>query len=169
MQTYTKLEVSVGLFVIAGALAVGYLSFTLGGLELEGPRYSLSARFASVGDLKVGDPVKLAGVKVGDVAAVRLVDFVAEVELRLRAPLPLPDDTVASIQTAGLLGDAYVALSPGASEQDLSPGGSIRRTEPAITISELIAKYAFGALGSEATNAAPGAAAAPSISSEPLP
>lgn len=148
MQRYTKLEISVGLFVAAGVLGLGYLSLSLGGLELAGPRYPLRARFASVGGLKVGDPVKVAGVQVGDVTEIQLVDYVAEVQLSLRAPLPLPDDSIASIQTAGLLGDAYVSLSPGASEQDLPPGGSIRRTEPAITISELLAKYAFGSLDS---------------------
>lgn len=146
MQRYTKLEISVGLFVVAGVMGLGYLSMTLGGFELQGPRYSLRARFASVGDLKLGDPVKLAGVVVGDVTGIQLVDYSAEVQLSLRAPLPLPDDSIASIQTAGLLGDAYVSLSPGASDQDLAPGGSIRRTEPAITISELISKYAFGTL-----------------------
>jgi phospholipid/cholesterol/gamma-HCH transport system substrate-binding protein len=112
-----------------------------------------------VGDLKVGDPVKLAGVRIGDVTEIQLVDYAAEVQLSLRAPLLLPDDSIASIQTAGLLGDAYVSLSPGASDQDLPPGGSIRRTEPAISISELLAKYAFGSLGSAPSEQPPAGAA----------
>jgi phospholipid/cholesterol/gamma-HCH transport system substrate-binding protein len=70
MQTHTRLELSVGLFVIAGVLALGYLSLTLGGIEPARGRYRLYARFSSVGDLKLGDPVNIAGVGVGEVRAV---------------------------------------------------------------------------------------------------
>jgi phospholipid/cholesterol/gamma-HCH transport system substrate-binding protein len=145
MQAYTKVEISVGAFVVVGALALAYLSFTLGGLELRSRRhYRLSARFSSVGELKLGDSVKLAGVRIGEVARVKLVDFAAEAELLLDDDLKVPDDTIASVQSAGLLGDAYVSLSPGGSERNLASGAQILRTEPAISITELIAKYAFG-------------------------
>ena len=145
MSRYTRLEISVGAFVLAGAAAVAYLSLTLGGLTL-GPdhRYVLEARFATVGDLKVGNPVKLAGVNVGEVAKITLVDFAAQVNVALDPNVKLPVDTIASIKTEGLLGDAYVSLSPGASEQDLRNGARITRTEPAISILDLVAKYAFG-------------------------
>jgi phospholipid/cholesterol/gamma-HCH transport system substrate-binding protein len=150
MRHYTWLEISAGLFVIAGALAIAYLSLTLGGLQLgRDPRYTLSARFASVGDLKVGDPVKLAGVTVGQVTKITLADFVARAEFSVNDSLKLPTDTIASIKTAGLLGDAYVSMSPGAALQDLRPGGQITRTEPAISIMDLIAKYAFGSAVTE--------------------
>ena len=146
MQRYTKLEVSVGLFVVIGALSLGYLSLTLGGLRLNGgDRYHLTARFSSVGSLKHGDPVKVAGVNIGEVTSIRLVDFNAEAELSVNGELKLPADTMASIQSAGLLGDAYVSLSPGASDQDLQPGDSINRTESAVSLIGLISKYAFGA------------------------
>ena len=149
MQTHTRLELSVGLFVIAGVFALGYLSLTLGGLQPARGHYRLYARFSSVGDLKPGDPVKIAGVGVGEVDAIRLVDFAAETELSLAPEVKLPTDTIASIQSAGLLGDSYVTLSPGASDQDLAAGARIARTQPAIGITELIAKYAFGSSGSE--------------------
>jgi len=107
MQRYTKLEISVGLFVVLGALSLAYLSLTLGGLRLgAGDRYPLTARFSSVGNLKNGDPVKVAGVNVGEVTKIRLVDFNAEAELSVTRELKLPADTIASIQSAGLLGDA---------------------------------------------------------------
>jgi phospholipid/cholesterol/gamma-HCH transport system substrate-binding protein len=61
----------------------------------------------------------------------------------------LPRDTIASIQTSGLLGDAYVSLSPGADSDTLAEGGMIRHTEPAISISELLARYAYGSFGGE--------------------
>jgi phospholipid/cholesterol/gamma-HCH transport system substrate-binding protein len=161
MQTHGKLEVSVGMFVIICGAALSYLAFTLGGVELGDSRYAVYARFSTVGDLKRGDAVKLAGVTVGDVKEISLVDYTASVELSLSKPLTIPKDTIASIQTAGLLGDAYVSLSPGASGENLAVGGTITHTEPAISISELLAKYAFGSLGAEsepaAQPAAPGA------------
>jgi phospholipid/cholesterol/gamma-HCH transport system substrate-binding protein len=155
MQTHTKLEVSVGLFVIVGAAALAYLSFTLGGLKVAEPRYELQARFSSVGDLKRGDAVRLAGVHVGEVSEIALVDYTASVRLRITQSLELPQDTIASIQTSGLLGDAYVSLSAGASSENLPPGGRIGHTEAAISISELLAKYAFGSLDTDAPEPAP--------------
>jgi phospholipid/cholesterol/gamma-HCH transport system substrate-binding protein len=144
MERYTKIEISVGAFVVLGAIALGYLAFTLGGLEWSKPRYVLTARFSSVGELKLGAPVKLAGVTIGEVKAIALTNFSGEAELRIDTAVNLPDDTIASIQSAGLLGDAYVSLSPGGSERNLTAGARILRTEPAISLSELLAKYAFG-------------------------
>jgi phospholipid/cholesterol/gamma-HCH transport system substrate-binding protein len=145
MQQYTRLETSVGVFVAVGALALAYLSITLGGLQIGGTKnYPVIARFSSVGGLKVGDAVKVAGVSVGEVAAIKLVDFAAEAQLDVQQDLKLPEDTIASVQSAGLLGDVYVSLSPGASEKDLPSGGRIQQTEPAVSLTELIGKYAFG-------------------------
>jgi phospholipid/cholesterol/gamma-HCH transport system substrate-binding protein len=162
MQNYTRFEISVGAFVCAGALALAYLAFTLGGVRLSsGDRYPLTARFSSVGSLKRGDPVKIAGVNIGEVADIHLADFHAQTELLVNRELKLPADTIASIQSAGLLGDAYVSLSPGASDRDLAAGGSINRTESAINLIELVAKYAFGA--------APGTDASASDQATPKP
>ena len=172
MQAYTRLELSVGTFVLAGGAALVYLAVTLGEFSLSSkPRYPVTARFSSVGDLKVGDPVKMAGVPIGEVKAMRLTDFVAEAELSIEEAVVLPEDTIASIQSAGLLGDAYVALSPGASERDLPPGGRITRSEPAISITELISKYAFGSPideGEARPNGDGGSPDKPSPFSDPL-
>jgi phospholipid/cholesterol/gamma-HCH transport system substrate-binding protein len=145
MQRYTKLEILVGAFIIAGSVALAYLSVSLGGLKLFGQdHYALFARFSSVGGLKQGDPVKISGVSVGQVAAIRLVDFRAEAELAIEQGVKLPADTIAAIDSNGLLGDAYVTLSPGGAEEDLAPGAKIARTEAAVSFTELISKYAFG-------------------------
>jgi phospholipid/cholesterol/gamma-HCH transport system substrate-binding protein len=149
MLKHTKLEISVGLFVVLGMVALAYLSFTLGGIELGRAMYPVHARFSSVGDLKKGDAVKLAGVNVGEVTGIELVDYTAAVELSVSRTVTLPKDTIASIQTAGLLGDAYVSLSPGAAGDNLPEGGMIRHTEPAFSISELLSRYAFGSLNGE--------------------
>jgi phospholipid/cholesterol/gamma-HCH transport system substrate-binding protein len=145
MQSYTKAEIAVGAFVVAGAAALVYLSVSLGGLRLlSSDRYEVVARFSSVGGLKHGDPVKVSGVSVGEVRAIRLAEFTAEAELSIDRTVQLPTDTIASIQSNGLLGDAYVSLSPGAEQATLAPGERITRTEPAISLTELISKYAFG-------------------------
>jgi phospholipid/cholesterol/gamma-HCH transport system substrate-binding protein len=144
MHPYTKTEISVGAFVIVGMLALGYLSFTLGGLEWKQRSFSIHARFSSVGELKPGDSVKLAGVRIGEVKSIKLVDFAADTELALDDEVKLPDDTIASITSAGLLGDAYVSLSPGASDHNLASGQRILRTEPAVSLTEMLSKYAFG-------------------------
>ena len=159
MERYTKIEISVGAFVLAGSLALGYLAFTLGGLEWNKPRYELKARFSSVGELKAGAPVKLAGVVIGEVRHIALSNFDGEAELLIDSTLKLPDDTMASIDSAGLLGDAYVSLSPGGSERTLVKGARIIRTEPAISLTELLSKYAFGSpLGTGSSESKPAGA-----------
>jgi phospholipid/cholesterol/gamma-HCH transport system substrate-binding protein len=141
----TKTEIAVGAFVMLGIAALGYLSISIGGLQLVEPdRYVLKARFASVGDLKQGAPIRLAGVKVGHVTDVRLKNYLAEAELAVTRSLTLPKDTVASIRSEGLLGDTYVSLSPGGSLENLADGALVSRTEPAIDLSDLLARYAFG-------------------------
>ncbi len=157
MNVYTRQEISVGLFVTLGALALAYLSLELGGLKLMRDGGStVSARFSSVGSLKVGDPIKIAGVDVGEVSAIRLVDFEAEADLGISKSVVLPEDSIASIQSAGLLGDAYVSISPGASDRDLEDGGKITRTEPAVSFTDLLAKYAFGSPTQEGDTEASG-------------
>lgn len=145
MTSYTRYEIGVGGFVVLGAAALFYLSVHLGGLKpFQQPQMTLSARFSSIGSLKEGDPVKIAGVTIGNVTKVELVQYDAEATFALHAPVKLPADSIASIQSAGLLGDSYVSLSPGAADDDLADGGRIIRTEPAVSLTELISKYAFG-------------------------
>lgn len=159
---YSRYEVSVGAFVLAGIAAILYLSVSLGGLRLfKDGRYSVSARFATVGTLKSGDPVKLAGVDVGEVGAITLDDFQALAVFNIDQGVKLPSDTIASVQSAGLLGDSFVSLSPGANDDDLKPGDRIVRTESAVSLTELISKYAFGSPMDEAGGSAAPAKDAP--------
>lgn len=145
MERYTKLEITVGAFAIVGALALGYVSISLGGLSLfDEDHYQVSASFASISGLKLGAPVKIAGVNVGEVEQLKLKNYAAEVTMSVQSDIRLSEDTIASIQSSGLLGDAHISLSPGGSDKDLGDGGHILRTEPAISLTELISKYAFG-------------------------
>lgn len=151
----SKVEFSVGIFVLIGIAAVAYLAIRLGaGSEVGGESHLIEARFMNSGGLNRGASVKLAGVTVGRVESVRIdaVDYSAIATLRVRTVIPLPTDTMASIKTAGLIGDKYVALSPGADEAQLQPGERITMTESAVDLESLIGKMAFGSVESEETN-----------------
>ncbi len=140
-------EMVVGIFVLIGILCVGYLTIRLGKMELLGGNYyHLRARFESVSGLKSGAQVEIAGVQVGQVDAIDLdvKQMVALVDLKIRKDIELTDDTIASVKTAGLIGDKYIKISPGGSDEVLKPGGMITETESAIDLEELISKYVFG-------------------------
>jgi phospholipid/cholesterol/gamma-HCH transport system substrate-binding protein len=141
---YSRLEISVGLFVAAGLAALGALSLSVAGLPLVAPRrYPVIARFSSVGALRPGAMVAIAGVPVGKVGRIRLSQFSAEAALDIDQPIRLPADTIASIRTFGLLGETYVALSPGGGDRTLAPGGRILETEPAVDLIDLVSRHAF--------------------------
>lgn len=145
----SSVEMGVGVFVLLGIICVGYLTFRLGEVEILGDKYyPLNARFTSVTGLKVGAQVEIAGVQVGQVDAIVLdrKDLVAMVRLKIKEGLNLSDDVIASVKSAGLLGDKYIQLSPGGSDRILKPGEMIIETEPALDIEALISKYAFGQL-----------------------
>jgi len=143
----TKLELSVGIFVLLGLAAVGYLTIKLGtGSMISGDTYQIESRFANAGGLHSGSSVMLSGVTVGRVEGVRMdpSDYSAIVTLRVVSGLRLPTDSMASIKTSGLLGDKYVSLAPGAEETYLAPQARITMTESAVDLESLIGKMAFG-------------------------
>jgi phospholipid/cholesterol/gamma-HCH transport system substrate-binding protein len=145
----SSVELGVGVFVLLGIICVGYLTLRLGEVEvLRDNYYLLNARFTSVTGLKVGAQVEIAGVQVGQVDAVALdpKEYVALVRLKIKENIQLSEDAIASVQTAGLLGDKYIQLSQGGSDRMLKPGDRIIETEPALNIEDLIRKYAFGKL-----------------------
>ncbi len=145
----SSVELGVGLFVLLGIVCVGYLTFRLGEVEVLGEKfYPLNARFTSVTGLKVGAQVEIAGVQVGRVDAIVLDprDLTALVRLRIREGIVLTEDVIASVKTAGLLGDKYIQISPGGSDRVLQPGDTIVETEPPLDIEALVSKYAFGRL-----------------------
>jgi phospholipid/cholesterol/gamma-HCH transport system substrate-binding protein len=144
------------MFVLLGTAGLAYLSVSIGGTTLwPTDRYEIRARFATVGDLAQGAVVKLAGVPVGEVTEVRLDKYAALVSMRIERSLPLPKDTIASVKTAGLLGEAYVSLSPGGADKVLVDGNFIAQTEAPLDLFELIGKYAFESDGDEGKEPAP--------------
>lgn len=143
----------VGLFVLVGLGAIAYLSINVGGLSYNGPGgLTLYASFDQTGGLKPRAPVVISGVKVGQIAKIELgTDYRARATLDLDPKLALPTDTTASIQTAGLLGDRYVALQLGGEEQTLKSGDEISFTESAVILERLIGKLVHNAPGQSDT------------------
>jgi len=168
MKNPLRFELGVGAFIAMGfacALALAFASTDARG-RLGGESYLLKARFSNLGELKVRAPVKVAGVKIGEVAAISLDPqrYDAVVTMRVaRAAGELPADSSAAIHTSGLLGERYVALMPGGEMEMLGDGDEIAMTQSAIVLENLIAKYMFGG-----TKPADAAKKAPAPETEPM-
>jgi phospholipid/cholesterol/gamma-HCH transport system substrate-binding protein len=147
---HSRTDVIVGVFVLAGIICLGYLAIRLGRLEIFGNRgYVVYADFASVAGLKLGDPVEIAGVKVGKVESLGLAEDRARIALRLDPHVKLQEDVIASVRARGLIGDKFVLISPGASEKLIPPDGKIRETDSPPDITDLIGKFVGGDLTSK--------------------
>ncbi|HTK90160.1 MAG TPA: outer membrane lipid asymmetry maintenance protein MlaD [Verrucomicrobiae bacterium] len=141
----SALDVAVGVFLLVGILALGWLSVRLGRVELfTSPGYVVFADFPSVGGLKAGSSVEIAGVEIGRVDRITLTDYQARVAMTIRGDVKLQDDTIASIKTRGLIGEKFIKINPGGSEKTIKPNGKITEVEPPVDIEELISKYVFG-------------------------
>ena len=141
-----NLEMIVGLFLLAGFFSFAWLAVKMGDINpFENETYPVTARFTSISGLKEGSTIELAGVVVGKVSNIELdtSDYEAVVHLNIDKTVELQDDTIASIRTAGIIGDKYIKLSPGGSDIILEPGDEIEETEPAISLEELVSKYIF--------------------------
>ncbi len=143
MQSSPIRDLIVGLFVLGGFVALGYLTFQVGGLSdrVQGG-LELFATFDEIGGLRERAPITISGVKVGQVNGVELDDFLrARVSLDLDPTLELPVDSSVAIRTSGLLGDQFIALEPGSEDDILQRGEEIAYTESALSIERLIGKF----------------------------
>jgi len=141
----TRLELIVGVFVLVGILCLGYLSIKLGKLELIGGNvYEVVAQFNTASGLKPGSSVEIAGVEVGRVRAIALEEDRAAVTLAVNDKVKLYTDTIASIKTRGIIGEKFLALSPGGGGDPLKPGDTIRDTESGLDLEELVSQYVHG-------------------------
>lgn len=146
MKKYS-LETAVGIFIFIGLVFVGYLTVKLGKMELVGSNYyTIYANFESVGGLKKDSSVRMAGVEIGRVGDIRLdiENLDARIAMKIQKGVPVQDDAIASIRTSGLIGDKFVSISPGGSEDLLHDGDLLTDTEPPIDIESLLGKYVFG-------------------------
>jgi phospholipid/cholesterol/gamma-HCH transport system substrate-binding protein len=148
MRDNRTLEIGTGLFVLLGFAALLFLTTQLpaSGLKIGGPKkgYMVSAEFDNIGDLKVGSPVTMSGVRVGEVTGISFnaKDYKARVKMRFDDEYnQIPDDSFAAIQTQGLLGGKYIGLSAGGDDQYLKNGSVIEQTQSAIVLESLVNKF----------------------------
>ena len=141
------IETVVGLFVLLGFVAIGYLALKAANLAAMtvGETYTVTARFDNIGGLKPRAPVKSAGVTVGRVASISLdgKTFQGLVTMELEKRFAFPKETSAAILTAGLLGDQYVGLNPGGDDANLGAGDTIKMTQSAVVLENLISSFLY--------------------------
>ena len=140
------IEISVGAFMLAGILALGFLAIQVSGLSIHDSNrdtYRLYAKFTNASGLAVRAKVAIAGVVVGRVTAITLdpIDTRAKVEMAIQKNVDyITSDSIASIQTAGILGEKYISISIGGDPEVLKNGGEIADTQSALVLEDLISK-----------------------------
>jgi phospholipid/cholesterol/gamma-HCH transport system substrate-binding protein len=156
MSRMRMMEILVGAFMAAGFVALFFLAMKVSNLSAEttGEGYPLIARFDNVGSLKARAAVTMAGVRLGRVQSIRFDKSTYEAVVTLSIDNQyntIPVDTFASIYTQGLLGEQYIGLSPGGSEEYLHPGDELTHTQSALVLEQLIGQYMFKKAGEGST------------------
>jgi phospholipid/cholesterol/gamma-HCH transport system substrate-binding protein len=140
-----EIEIGVGLFMLVGIFALAYLSIRLGQVDVFGVQgYTIYADFPTVGGLKSGSTVEIAGVPVGRVSSITLKDYQARVAMHINSGVQIQTDAIVSIKTKGLIGEKFVQVNPGGSDKVVAPDGRLTEVEAPVDIEELISKYVFG-------------------------
>jgi phospholipid/cholesterol/gamma-HCH transport system substrate-binding protein len=143
----TTLDLWVGAFVVAGIVALVVLAFKVGNLSTYNvsETYQLQAYFSNIGGLKPKASIKSAGVLVGRVTAITLDTdrYEAKVTMSIDKRYQFPKDTYANILTSGLLGEQYIGLAPGGDSEMLKNGETIKRTQSAVVLEDLIGKFLY--------------------------
>ncbi len=147
MQNHATRDLLVGLFVLIGLAALAYLSLQVGGIEFgAAQRIVLEATFDDIGGLSVRAPVRIGGVKIGQVSAIGLDDESRpKVTLAVDAGVGISSDSTAAIRTAGLLGDQFIAVELGAEDAILGDGEAFTYTESAFSIDKLVGRFVHDA------------------------
>lgn len=160
-----RLEFAVGAFLLLALASLLVLAFASTNRQFGGggDTYPLTARFSTLGQLRLQAPVRIGGVAVGRVAKIDLDPkrFDAVVTLDIDRRYQLPADTSAGIFTSGLLGESYIGLQPGGDPENLQAGEEIAYTQPAVDLIQLAGKYMFGG-GSASAPADANSATSPS-------
>jgi phospholipid/cholesterol/gamma-HCH transport system substrate-binding protein len=143
-----NIEILVGGFVLLGFLGLIFLALkaaNLGSFSSAAGSYAVTARFDNVGGLKPKAAVKSAGVVVGRVESIDFDDksFQARVTVGLDSRYTFPKDSSLKILTAGLLGEQYLGLEPGADEKMLAAGDTVSSTQSAVVLENLISQFLY--------------------------
>lgn len=148
MRANYHVELASGVFLLLGIAALLWLALraTDYGQDIGDETYTISARFANIGDLRSRAPVKVGGVTVGLVREVKLdeetFDAVVYMDIASRFD-QIPSDTGASVLTSGVLGDRYIGLEPGGAPDYLADGDELFVTQSALVLEQIIGKYLF--------------------------
>ena len=156
------IETAVGLFVLLGLAALLFVALKAANLTSFGraDTYTVTARFDNIGGLKARAPVRAAGVVIGRITGISLdaKTYQGVVTREIERNYLFPKDSSAKILTAGLLGDQYVGLEPGAEEKTLASGDTITQTQSAVVLESLISQFLFNKAADAGTAAAPAGA-----------
>ena len=143
----STMDLWVGIFVVAGIAALVMLAMKVGNLSTYNvaESYQVTAYFDNIGGLKPKASIKSSGVLVGRVTEIALDTqrYKAKVTMSLDKRYVFPKDTIASINTAGLLGEQYIGLNPGGDTENLAAGGEIKKTQSAMVLEDLIGKFIY--------------------------
>jgi phospholipid/cholesterol/gamma-HCH transport system substrate-binding protein len=158
MRSTRTIDISTGLFVMLGFAAILFMVTQITNREfsLRSDSYRLKASFENIGGLKPGAPVSMAGVAIGRVEDIQYDMNVLKAVVTLRIDgkyNAIPNDSDASIFTAGLLGGQYVGLSPGGSDQPFKNGDTIEMVQDAVVLENLISKYLFNSAATKTEQA----------------
>lgn len=155
MNRNRSLDLWVGLFVALGLAALGFLALKAANASSfsADKTYSIRARFDNIGGLKVRAPVKSAGVVVGRVTEIAFdpKEFEAVVSFSVNAKYEFPRDTSAKILTSGLLGEQYLGLSAGGDSANLKDGETLKLTQSAVVLENLIGQFLYNKAGEAAS------------------
>ena len=146
MEQSKTVQVWVGVFVLIGMVSLWVLAMKVSNISTftNAQGYVLTLDFSNIGGLKVRSPVTMAGVVIGRVSQINLdkQTYEAQVQIKIEDQYNnIPEDTSASIYTAGLLGEQYISLEPGGSEAFLKDGGRIKLTQSAVVLEQLIGQF----------------------------
>ena len=139
------LEILIGSIVLIFAFVFVIFSLSSAGLQKKGK--FINAEFGNIAGLKVGDDVLIAGIKVGEVSSNTLdsKSYLAIVKLNLKNNIFIPDDSIAKISSASLLGGQYVEIIPGASDEMLKDDETIYDTRDPVSLTDLLGQAVFSA------------------------
>ncbi|MGB8337285.1 MAG: outer membrane lipid asymmetry maintenance protein MlaD [Burkholderiales bacterium] len=146
-MTRSTIDLWVGIFVVMGVIALGFLSLKVANLGSGGggETYLVTGHFQNIGGLSVRAPVRSAGVTVGRVTGISLdrEKYDALVTMEIEKKVVFPKDSNASILTSGILGENYIGIEPGGDEAMLKDGDNIKLTQSAVVLEKLISQFLF--------------------------
>lgn len=144
----SAIETVLGAVVLLVAAVFLGFSYKTADIRSGASGYELTAVFTNVGNLSIGDPVQMAGVKIGNISKISLTNyFEAQVDMMIDDEIEMPEDSAAIISSASLLGGQVLAIQPGGSLDVLEDGDVISHTQPHVSLEELLGKFIYSSTG----------------------